>query len=226
MSAISSDGLNFQTESGARLMPIYGGFETIICDPTLVELPDGRFRLYYKGANTGGGPPAIHKIFSAISSDGLNFEREGLVIDSEKTDDRGWASVPEAIKLSDGRIRLYYVSGSSRGIVSAISSDGLNFSKEETHLFDYVDPSIIELQDGSFLFAAPLFQDGIGTGIYSFVSSDGIHFDTVNPQSVLIETGVGDQTIAKINDTTYRMYYWNLQDSSPAIYSLTGTFDQ
>lgn len=224
MSAISSDGLNFQEEAGARLAPIYGGYETIICDPTLIELSDGRFRLYYKGANKGG-VPAIHKIFSAISSDGLSFEREGVVIDSEKTDDKGWASVPEAIKLSDGRIRIYYVSGSSRGIVSAISSDGLNFIKEETHLFDYVDPSIIRLSDGNFLFAAPLFQNGISAGIYSFISSDGIHFDTANPQPVLVETAVGDQTIVKIDDKTYRMFYWNLQDSSPIIYSITGTID-
>lgn len=224
MSAISSDGLNFQLESGSRLLPVYGGFETIICDPTVVELPDGRIRLYYKGANGGGGPQtSIHKIFSAISSDGLSFAREGVVIDSEKTDDKGWASVPEAIKLSDGRVRLYYVSGSNRGTVSAISNDGLNFTREETRLYDYVDPSIARLSDGNFLFAAPLFQNGISAGIYSFISSDGIHFDTINPQPVLVETAVGDQTILKIDDKTYRIYYWNLQDSSPVIYSLTGT---
>ena len=220
-SAISSDGLNFQTESGTRLVPIYGGFETIICDPTLVELSDGRFRLYYKGANAGG-VPAIHKIFSAISSDGLNFEREGVVIDSEKTDDKGWASVPEVIKLSDGRVRLYYVSGSSNGISSAISNDGVNFTKEETRVFNYVDPSITQLPDGRFLLVVDNLTPQGGTEIYSFVSSDGIHFDNTNPQSVMVES-VADPTIVKVDDKTYRIYYWKIPDSSPVIYSITGT---
>ncbi len=207
MSAISSDGLDFQIESGTRLTPIYGGFETVICDPTLVELSDGRFRLYYKGADTGG-VPAIHKIFSAISSDGLNFEREGVVIDSEKTDDNGWASVPEAIKLSDGRVRLYYVSRvCGRGcIVSAISSDGLNFTKEETKIYDYVDPSITQLPDGQFLLITANFTQTGGTELFSFISTDGIHFDNANPQSVIVES-VADPAIVKLDGKTYRIYY-------------------
>ncbi|QQG46552.1 MAG: peptidoglycan-binding protein [Candidatus Niyogibacteria bacterium] len=223
MSAISSDGLNFQTESGARLSPIYGDFEAVICDPTLVELSDGRFRLYYKGANTGG-VPAIHKVFSAISSDGLNFEREGLVIDSEKTDDQSWASVPEAIKLSDGRVRLYYVSRAcGRGcIVSAISSDGLNFTKEETKIYDYVDPSVTQLSDGRFFLVTANFTSQGGTELYSFISSDGIHFDNANPQSVIVES-VADPAIVRVDDKTYRIYYWKIPDSSPVIYSITGT---
>ena len=222
-SAISSDGLNFQTESGLRLAPIYGGSETIICDPTLVELSDGRFRLYYKGANIGGGP-AIHKIFSAISSDGLNFERERLVIDSDKTDDQSWASVPEAIKLSDGRVRLYYVSRScGRGcVVSAISSDGLNFTKEETKIYDYVDPSMTQLPDGRFFLITANFTQQGGTELYSFISNDGTHFDNANPQSVIIES-VADPAIVRVDDKTYRIYYWKIPDGSPVIYSITGT---
>ena len=223
MSAISSDGFWFQSESGTRLAPIFGGYETIICDPTLVETPDGRFRLYYKGADTGG-VPAIHKIFSAISSDGLNFEREGWVIDSEKTDDQGWASVPEAIKLSDGRVRLYYVSRAcGRGcIVSAISSDGLNFTKEETKIYDYVDPSVTQLSDGSFFLVTANFTQQGGTELYGFISSDGIHFDNANPQSVIIES-VADPAIIRVDDKTYRIYYWKIPDSSPVVYSITGT---
>ena len=225
-SAISSDGLNFQAESGVRLAPIYGGYETIICDPTVVELSDGRFRLYYKGANVGG-VPAIHKIFSAISPDGLNFERERLVIDSEKTDDQGWASVPEAIKLSDGRVRLYYVSRAcGRGcIVSAISSDGLNFTKEETKIYDYVDPSMTQLTDGRFFLITANFTQQGGTELYSFISSDGIHFDNANPQSVIVES-VADPAIVRVDDKTFRVYYWKIPDNLPTIYSITGILDQ
>lgn len=221
-SAISSDGLAFEVEPGVRLSPLYSGNEVIICDPTVVQLVDGRFRLYYKGANKGG-IPAIHKIYSAISSDGLNFEREGLVIDSETSGDNGWASVPEVIKLSDGRIRLYYVSAEGlRGFVSAISTDGRNFTKEEAKIYDYVDPSITKLSDGRFLFVVADFTPQGGTQLFSFVSEDGIHVDNAHPQSVIVES-VADPTIVKIRENTFRIYYWKIPDSVPTIYSITGT---
>ena len=221
LSAISSDGLNFTQESGARIGSRAGN-EAVVCDPTLVTLPDGRVRMYYKGANSASGGPgqAIHKIYSAISSDGLAFTREGLRIDSEQTDDRGWASVPEAFRLSDGRVRLYYVSDSvvsGHGIVSAISSDGFTFTKEDTKLTGYVDPSITTLPDGRYLLLAPSMAGG---GIYRFVSNDGIHFE--DPQIVLAESGAIDPAIVMLDEQSYRVYYWRLSDSPVIIYSLMG----
>src|SRR3989344_1398758 len=49
LSAISNDGLTFTKEQGVRVSP-GTGFETIVCDPTVVNLPDGKMRMYYKGA--------------------------------------------------------------------------------------------------------------------------------------------------------------------------------
>ena len=97
-SAISQDGLTFTKEQGVRV-DAGGGFELIVCDPTIVDLPDGKMRMYYKGASSMNPGPgqSIHKIFSAISSDGLTFTKEGLRIDSETNGDNGWASVPDAI---------------------------------------------------------------------------------------------------------------------------------
>ena len=78
--------------------------------------------MYYKGANGPGGPgQSIHSIYSAVSTDGLRFEKEGIRIDSQQTLDRGWASVPEAIVLTDGRMRLYYVSDGLDGVLSGPS---------------------------------------------------------------------------------------------------------
>ena len=127
-SAISNDGLTFTKESGVRISP-ETGFEAIVCDPTIVDLPDVKMRMYYKGADSQNPGPrqSIHKIYSAISSDGLTFQKEGLRIDSETNGDNGWASVPDAILLPDGGVRLYYVTAANgeHGIGSAISSDGL-----------------------------------------------------------------------------------------------------
>src|SRR3989344_5130334 len=51
LSAISSDGLSFTKEEGIRISP-GTGFELQVCDPTIVNLPDGKMRMYYKGASS------------------------------------------------------------------------------------------------------------------------------------------------------------------------------
>jgi len=224
LSAISQDALNFEKEPGVRIssVNIKGNQESIVCDPTLIELPDGKIRMYYKGATGPGGPgEAIHKIFSAISYEGLNFEKEGLRIDSEKTGDMGWASVPEAIKLPDGKIRIYYVSGDSEadgGIMSVISEDGLNFQKEKGARVkgNFVDPAITILPDGKFFllviyncrpekgYCDPNFKNGI----YSLISEDGLNFSDL---SLVIQYDPGydflDPTIVNIDENTYRVYF-------------------
>ena len=232
LSAISQDGLTFTKESGVRVPPgSQGSLEMIVSDPTLVMLNDGRMRMYYKGASGSGGPgQSIHSIFSAISTDGLQFEKEGIRIDSQQTLDRGWASVPEAIVLPDGKVRLYYVSDGLdviHGIVSAISDDALNFTREGTRLTGFVDPAVIRLTDGSYLMLAvafPLSSSGTLTdadpGIYSFRSQDGINFN--DRELVLAGEGNIDPAIADIGDGTYRVYYWNIMDKPSVIKSITG----
>lgn len=234
LSAISSDGLNFEKEQGVRIAPVagLGNPESMVCDATIIDLPDGRIRMYYKGATGLGGPgQAVHRIFSAISSDGLNFQKEGLRIDSTKTNDDGWASVPEAIKLPDGRIRIYYVSDANdvgHGVVSSISNDGLNFVKEETKLAGFVDPAITILPNGRYLLVAVALPFGPGgvrysdvqPGIYSFVSNDGINFE--NRQLVLAKENSLDPSIIKINENTYRIFYGELTGTTSITKSITG----
>ena len=84
VSAVSSDGLNCTTEPGTRLP------EGRPAMPSVIELPDGRWRMYY---NSGG-------IHSAISDDGINFQQEGLRL---ATNLQG----PTVIRLDDGRYRMY-----------------------------------------------------------------------------------------------------------------------
>jgi hypothetical protein len=220
LSSISADGLDFEKESGVRIAPVGGSGnpESIVCDATIIDLPDGKIRMYYKGANGPGGPGhALHKVFSAISSDGLNFQKEGLRIDSEKTGDRGWASVPEAIKLPDDRVRIYYVSGDFEalgGTMSAVSQDGMNFQKEASaRVKTLVDPAVTFLPNGKYLLLAvvlppppnaPLKSEQL-LGIYSFTSDDGLTFG--NQQLVLQEDGVYDPSIVWLSNDTYRVFY-------------------
>ncbi len=227
LSAVSSDGTTFVKDQGIRISPGEGS-ELFVCDPTIVDLPDGRIRMYYKGADSMSPGPgqSIHKIFSAVSSDGLTFEKEGLRIDSETSGDNGWASVPDAITLPDGRVRIYYVSGSltEHGIVSAISSDGLNFVKEPgTRVENLVDPALIKLGDKYLLFAASIDERfaTVPKGIYYLESSDGLTFG--EPIAVFQEEDVYDPSVLQMEDGSIRVFYGKIvPPNPPAVESHTG----
>ncbi|PIN73742.1 hypothetical protein COV20_05995 [Candidatus Woesearchaeota archaeon CG10_big_fil_rev_8_21_14_0_10_45_16] len=226
LSAISKDGLTFTKEKGVRISP-GTGFEAHVCDPTLVDLPDGKMRMYYKGANTmRPGPGSVHKIYSAISSDGLNFQKEGLRIDSEISGDKGWASVPDAITLPDGRVRIYYVTNSEmpHGIASAISSDGLYFTKEPgIRVSKLVDPALVRLDDKYVLFAASIeeMSPRVPKGIYYLESSDGLKFG--EPRAVFQTSGVYDPSVLKVDERTVRVFYGKVEPpQKPAVESYTG----
>jgi len=226
LSAVSSDGLTFTKESGVRISP-GTGFESFVCDPTIVNLPDGKLRMYYKGANTmKPGSGAIHKIYSAISSDGLTFQKEGLRIDSETNDDNGWASVPDAIMLPDGRVRIYYVTAAKmeHGIGSAISSDGLNFVKEPgLRVPNLVDPALIKIGNKYVLFGASIDERfaALPKGIYYLESSDGLEFG--EPVAVFQTDNVYDPSVLKIDENTVRVFYGKVAPpQTPAVESHTG----
>ena len=227
LSAVSNDGLNFAKEQGVRIS-LGTGFELQVCDPTIVDLSDGKIRMYYKGANSQSGGPgqSIHKIYSAISSDGLNFVKEGLRIDSETSGDNGWASVPDAIVLSDGRVRMYYVTAAEmeHGIGSAISSDGLNFEKEPgMRVENLVDPALVKMGDKYLLFAASIDErfSQVPKGIYYLESSDGLDFG--EPRAVFQTDNVYDPSVLKIDENTVRVFYGKVAPPQlPAVESHTG----
>jgi len=209
LSALSQDGLNFAVEPGVRM---HG------CDPSLVKLDDGRYRLYYKMASGPGGPgQSIHKAYSAISTDGLNFIDEGLRLESENTIDNGWVSVPEVVRTFDGRWRMYYVSARespANMIVSAVSDDGLNFVREEgVRVQGMVDPAILTLPNGQYWLFGMVGLGAQGTQVMrSATSADGLRF--VMDNDILVRAGgpndlngLFDPTVVALPDGRYRMYY-------------------
>jgi uncharacterized protein (TIGR03437 family) len=221
LSARSTDGLTFTQELGVRLMGQggVGSPEMIVCDASIVRLADGRHRLYYKGADGPGGPgQGIHRVFSAISAEGLNYTREGLRLESAGTIDAGWASVPEVIRTFEGRYRMYYVThnGPERnGIASAVSDDGLNFTREAgMRMSNWVDPAVIKLPSGQYwmLGLAGLPQPGAPAPIASAHSADGLNF-VVDGEPLLRAggpsetTGIFDPTVIDLGQGRFRVYY-------------------
>ena len=93
-------------------------------NPEIVELGDGCLMMYTHG-QTKESHPSENNTYARSSCDGKTWKWEGMVLKN--------ASMPTAIRLPDGRIRLYFIRG---GIKSAVAKDGLKFVEEEEYRFE------------------------------------------------------------------------------------------
>lgn len=101
-------------------------------NPAVLEISNGNWIMVYEqqpqkkpGQEKGPTPPgkdSQRNLYLATSTDGKSFQKVGIAIDSSK-EDNFFASVPDLIKVSTDKIRMYYVSG-GEAIASADSSDG------------------------------------------------------------------------------------------------------
>ncbi len=113
-----SGGTDPFTPLGTILRPSdFGVTSGPVADVTAIQLADGRVRLYLFAQGQGTR--------SAISTnaEGTTFTAETGMRSTTAT----WGQ-PRVLRLSDGRIRLYYTSGD--GVRSGISTDGLTFTEE------------------------------------------------------------------------------------------------
>ena len=152
VSYVSDDGLQLQKEDGNRLT---GNLYM----PFVVKLSDGKFRLYYTKM---GNKKSIR---SAISEDGLTFtieEGDRLTSDGSSYESEG-VGRQKIMQLSDGSYRMYYIGYGENGhdrILSAVSEDGLDWTREEGII---IDPSDL---------CPP--ATGIGNSV-PFMTSDGVY---------------------------------------------------
>lgn len=122
ISAISSDGINFDIEPGVRIAQEDAERDShSVYAPEVIRLANGTYRMYYSGWGTeiSGG------IFSATSPDGLVWKKDpGPILDLDRPLDCNMVSEPCVIELNDGRCRMYYEAKGSEGncyILSATS---------------------------------------------------------------------------------------------------------
>jgi len=215
-SSISSDGLAFESEPGVRVPNGPDSMQYIVADPTVVTITGG-YRMYYKGATGPGGPgQARNRIFSAVSADGLDWTKEGLRYQNLGPPDNGWTSVPDAITLPDGRVRIYYTSATG-GIRSIISDNGLDFLPEDGVRLNAVDPNCIYLPDSSYrLFFST--QVGPSQHIGFADSPDGLSFtlvDTIiSPGGPNDSFGCIDPSAIILGNGRTRVYYGGVTRSS------------
>lgn len=127
-SAISSDGVYFEEEEGVR----FSNPGTL--DPDVIRMGD-TWRLYT-------GSMENNSTVSATSSDGLNFEYEGIAY--------AGGAVPDVF-YKDGTYYLF-----TAGIDISTSEDGVKFTKTNNRFQSKIssvtaDPSVVELSDGTYL---------------------------------------------------------------------------
>lgn len=138
LSAVSGDGLSFQTEPGIRVAPHpeLPWMSLRVIAPTITPLPDGRWRMYFESRGPATRPTVI---CSAVSSDLLQWDLEpGIRLETS-----GGVGGPRYLRLPDGRGRLYCFARDfgpggmaggkclSTSVLSAVTSDGLQFQLED-----------------------------------------------------------------------------------------------
>ncbi len=129
LSAISEDGVNFEKEPGFRLMPQpdIAHMSLRVLVPSVVSVDNG-WRMYFESRGPADRPFVI---CSAFSNDQLTWELE----DGIRFQATGSTGGPRYLQLPDGRGRMYCCGATPEdpetgGVVSAITTDGLNFDME------------------------------------------------------------------------------------------------
>lgn len=154
--ARSTDGSTWEKLGTVQFKDL-GGIVPV--DPDVIELPDGRLRMYFYDITQDREE---HPIYSAVSSDGLNYLLEpGVRFQMARIFD------PDVIKLKDGRYRMYL--NNEGRIISATSADGLTFTLDPGVRVERGGvPGAIVLNDGSVRL--------YGCGISAYKSADGLNF--------------------------------------------------
>ncbi|MEK7143182.1 MAG: hypothetical protein AAB785_03205 [Patescibacteria group bacterium] len=121
----------------------------------------------------------------------------------------------DLVDLGDDRFRLYYsvepeVAGNKLELYSSISTDGINWTKEEGVRKEFATfPSVIKLEDGGFrlyfqnagVIKSALSEDGL-----SWDDESGIRIEAIEENLTNIEN-VGAQTIIQLEDKSFLMVY-------------------
>lgn len=186
---------NGQTWSEKEYIDVDGVGDKVPVDPAPFLLDDGRIRLYYFDIEEGRssmGSESENKIYSAISSDGVNFAEEGVCFSKECVYD------PDVIEV-DGVYRMYVGNPEGNRVISATSSDGLNFVEEGVAYTGGTVPDVFFKDGVYYLYTA---------GIDISTSSDGASFTKTSYRfESSINLLTADPSVIELDDGTYMMLY-------------------
>jgi hypothetical protein len=169
--------------------------EFSIAGPSIVGLADGRWRMYYQGTPdfdgtlSGGALPSF-QLFSALSSDGLTWTKEGVRIpnfDFDSTSVMKRVAHGRVVPIAGGYVAI--VSAKPKGptlpgIYRFFSSDGLTFTNTvDLVLQDGHDPFIVNVNGQYLMYADTSPNTNAGTAQYGVLlrSQDAIVWSAPQP---------------------------------------------
>lgn len=158
-------------------------------DPTLVQLEDGRLRLYFTFHEPGTQYAAMYSS-SSLTLDGL-FKDEGMQLSVDNM------LLDPAVVYFDGMWHHYTTDQSGSGTIHSISEDGSNFELQDNIESDYSFLGDAIVDDGKLRFY------GTGRGVVLAESEDGYVFTKVKEN---VADGA-DAGIVKLPNGSYLILY-------------------
>ena len=187
------------------------GVLNFISDLTIVETVDGVRRGYF----VEGNPQTKEKdIYTAVfSEDGLTYTDKKALGFPVSVDEVAWG-VPDAVLMSNGLIRVYWVytedKTSDETIVSATSktTKGVDFTMDPGYRFDsgYVDFEVMKAEDGDWravMSYTPHYLPDIPQSLFYATSKDGLDWEFIEERITPESYSYLDPTTIPINDKTY-----------------------
>ncbi len=170
-------------------------------DPSIVRLPDGRYRLYYYAVTGKMDATSAHAIYSAISTDGVRFTQEKKVFEHPGAVD------PDVFWTGKDWLMYVFTLKEGRTII-ARSSDGLSF--------EYVAPlnprnwgttAPVKLDDGRFRLYA--FKQPEMNSVGSFISTDALNWTQESGTRLTARSGesITDPFVVRLPDGTWKMFF-------------------
>lgn len=183
-------------------------------DASVIELPDGTFRMYLAERQAGSTLPCSGKqLRYATSTDLVRWTLQPGTLLA----DLG-CGVPDVVRNGSDYL-LYYVRGGEgidHGIYRATSADGLAWTTEPGIIApkDMVDPSVVKLADGEWLMMTADFPSGKPTTpffqkLYVATSPDGRTWDFGDGSPAYAPAGVGafDPNLVLMPDGQLKAWY-------------------
>lgn len=169
-SAISSDSLTWKDEAGTRIDMNETGYSLEnVGAHSVIILDDGTYLMVYRGMidepyqTTEKIPNKNTQIFFyATSTDGLNFTKKGLALDSRNETLYGLADGAELVKWDNNQIRLYF--WSYTGIYHIDYSNGqfsttptFNFTNKTNSINKFLpnppsDPTLVKINNTWYMY--------------------------------------------------------------------------
>lgn len=186
--SISTDGLSFTVEKDSCIAASdFPGASKGLTGASIVKLADGRYRAFFSDMVKAGTGPDPHQVYSAISTDGLNWKADsGIRVGVGASAITRSGEHPAAVVHADGSVTLFYFDNGARqgldsagkqkmepqdmGLWYATSRDGgLTFSNEYKISFPSAfsnsfgnDPDVFLDKSGNMILWAGGFDGGFG----------------------------------------------------------------